>query len=153
MKRVSASERVRQYAESRGWERIGEQEAAELKAQVPGCTAESLAACGIAVEAPWFAVRQHTLEDLRESLEAFTSAYELCPHLRTVCREEVIRAKDRAKWASRSERVAAEKRALKTEMVEWMMIWLSDPTMFPTWVRLREARREAEQLTAGNPLN
>jgi hypothetical protein len=26
---------------------------------------------------------------------------------------------------------------LKAEMFEWMLVWLDDPAMFPTWAQLR----------------
>ena len=79
----------------------------------------------------------HSLEELEESLREFTRVYEARPDLRRYCRDEIIAAKDRARWASRSPRVEENKRALKAEMVQWMLVWLDDPAVFPVWVQLR----------------
>ena len=54
-------------------------------------------------------------------------------------RDLVIAAKDRARWASRSDKVEKSKRAMKAEMVEWMLVWLDDPAMFPAWSARRRA--------------
>jgi hypothetical protein len=45
----------------------------------------------------------------------------------------VIAAKSRARFLSR-------KYPLKAEMVEWMLVWLGDPAMFPAWAQLRRER-------------
>jgi hypothetical protein len=63
--------------------------------------------------------------------------YETRADLRRYCRDEVIAAKDRARWASLSPRVDEHKRELKAEMVEWMLVWLDDPAVFPIWAQLR----------------
>ena len=78
----------------------------------------------------------HTLDGLRRSLEELAVLYAERPR---EVREHVIAAKDRAKWAARNARASVEKRAVKAEMVEWMLVWLDDPAMFSTWVALRVA--------------
>lgn len=40
-------------------------------------------------------------------------------------RRLVIAAKNRARWSR------------KDEMVEWLLVWLNDPTVFDTWAKLR----------------
>jgi hypothetical protein len=54
------------------------------------------------------------------------------------CRRQVIGAKDRAKFLVKNPRTAPERKALKEEMVQWMLVWLENPEVFPAWV---EARR------------
>jgi hypothetical protein len=56
------------------------------------------------------------------------------PNLRQLCREQVIAAKDRAKWLSRKRNIDGEVRYRKATMAEWMLIWLGDPALFPAWV-------------------
>jgi hypothetical protein len=29
---------------------------------------------------------------------------------------------------------------MKAEMVEWMLVWLDDPAIFPAWIQLRRQR-------------
>jgi hypothetical protein len=76
---------------------------------------------------------QHTLDELELSLRELSDVYAVRPDLRRYCRARVIAAKDRARWALRS----AERRRLKTEMVDWMLVWLDDPAMFPAWAGIR----------------
>ena len=82
-------------------------------------------------------VRWKTLDDLEESLREFQRLYAEDPARRRELRDLVIRAKDRARYASRNPKGAPEKRAEKSEMVEWMLVWLGDPSMFSDWVTLR----------------
>ena len=77
----------------------------------------------------------HTLDGLRRSLEELAVLYAERPR---EVREHVIAAKDRAKWAARNARASVEKRALKVEMVEWMLVWLENPEIFESWVGLRK---------------
>ena|ERR1051325_5185464 len=85
-------------------------------------------------------LRWKTLDDLEISLVAFQQMYAEQPSRRRELREIVIRNKDRARFASRNPKITAEKRAIKEEMVQWMLVWLDDPLMFPDWVVLRRAR-------------
>ena len=57
----------------------------------------------------------------------------------------VIAAKDKTRFAARNQKAAAEKRALKLEMVHWMLVWLGDPAMFATWVGLRKSQLNPEK--------
>lgn len=56
-----------------------------------------------------------------------------------------MRAKDRARIISRCASVSAEKQALKREMVEWMLVWLGNPEIFESWVRIRRAQTFSPQ--------
>jgi len=78
-----------------------------------------------------------TLDELAASLREFQRLYAEEPAGRRALRDVVIRTKDRARYASKNPKVAAEKRATKEEMVQWMLVWLDDPSMFSDWVMLR----------------
>jgi hypothetical protein len=100
---------------------------------------------GLPFDQPFAGVRQHTFaeleQSLRELLDVYTAASADGDRERArYCRKQVIAAKDRAKFAARSERSAAEKRAVKEEMAQWMLVWLENPEVFPAWV---EARKRA----------
>lgn len=87
-------------------------------------------------------VRQETLDELERTLLAIGAEYaEGDTRRRTTCRGLVIEAKDHARFAAVRAKDDA-KRALKEEMVRWMLIWLEDPGAFPLWVKLRKRRLE-----------
>jgi len=137
VRQPTKKQRVREFAASRGWTGIGEPEWRELRAALPDVSEATIRASGLAISAPWSGVKQHTLEELETSLDEFAAVYAARPDLRPYCREQVIAAKDHARFASRSPRVEETKRALKAEMVDWMMVWLGDPSMFRTWAQIR----------------
>ena len=105
---------------------------------------------GVPVEQPWAGVRQHSLEELEASLREMLEVYERAGasgdrELARYCRRVVIGAKDRAKFAANRGNEA------KQEMVEWMLVWLENPGVFPAWVDARRARGKtgAETLRRG----
>ena len=55
----------------------------------------------------------------------------------------VREAKQHAELARRSPNA---NRAVKTEMIEWMRVWLETPSAFPVWVRLRKVAPEFQNL-------
>jgi hypothetical protein len=118
---------------ARGWSLIGETEWLELRAALPDISESTIRGAGIPIAQPWCGVRQHTIDELEASLCELSEVYAKHPHLRRTCREQVIAAKARARFLSR-------KHALKNEMVEWMLVWLGDPAMFPAWAALRRER-------------
>jgi hypothetical protein len=126
-------QRVLDYLAARGWSVIGEAEWLELKAALPDISETTIRRAGIPIAQPWCGVRQHTIDELETSLRELSEVYAAHPHLRRTCREQVIAAKARARFLSR-------KHALKAEMVEWMLVWLGDPAMFPAWAALRRGR-------------
>jgi hypothetical protein len=142
--RVSKRQRARDYVAEHGWSRIGEAEWAELRAALPDVSETTLRECGVPIDSPWRGIHQHTLDELEASLVEFSEVYEHRPDLHTACRAQVIAAKDRARWLSRSPRIDAEKRQLKTEMTDWLLVWLDDPAIFPVWVRARRAQLDRE---------
>ena len=102
---------------------------------------------GLPFEQPWAGVRQHTFEELEQSLREMLLVYEEATangdrDRARYCRRQVIAAKDRAKFA-------AAKKPEKAEMAEWMLVWLENPPVFPAWV---EARKRVCALSAdGGP--
>ena len=116
---------------------IGENEWRELRSALGDISETTLRACGIPIAAPWSGVASHSIDDLEACLQALSHLYETRPDLRRYCRDQVIAAKDRARWAARSPKVEESKRRMKAEMVEWMLVWLDDPAVFPAWVQLR----------------
>jgi hypothetical protein len=140
--RTTKRQRVLDYASARGWTKIGEAEWNELRRELPDVSEAAIPRCGIAVDAPWCGVRQHGLEELEESLRAFSCVYAEREDLRRWCRDQVIAAKDRARWISRRAGGDEGLRARKAEMVEWMLVWLGDPAVFPVWADAWHAARE-----------
>jgi hypothetical protein len=144
--RITKKQRVRQWAAERGWTIISETEWSQLRAALPHVSENTIREAGIPVAPPWRGVRQHTIEELEESLCELSAVCASRPDLRRYCRELVIEAKDRARWAGRSARTEESQQKLKAEMVEWMLVWLDDPSMFPMWAELRRERMRAERL-------
>lgn len=135
----SASKRARllELMAARGWDRVGEAEWNVLTVAIPKFTTSDLRHAGVPAEPPWSGVAQKTFEELEASLRALGEVYGTRQDLRRFCRREVIRAKDRARLASRNVRLSEDKRREKSEMVEWMLVWLGDPALFPAWSELR----------------
>ncbi len=151
MPRISKKRRVLDYVAARGWVRIGEAEWNELRAALPEVSVAVIQGAGlegVEIGPPWAGVRQHTLGELERSLNDLGAVYESRPDLASFCRQQVIRAKDRARGASRNHGLEESRRQLKKEMVEWMLVWLGDPRVFPAWAKLRRERMEANVLPA-----
>jgi len=95
---------------------------------------------------PYAGIRQHTFEELEQSLREMLLVYmdAMAAGDRgraRYCRRQVIGAKDRARYLARDGRTAPEKKARKEEMAQWMLVWLENPEVFPAWV---EARKRVE---------
>jgi len=128
---------VLDFVAARSWDVIGESEWHELRSTLGDISESTLRASGIPITAPWSGVAAHSMDELEMALLELTQVYETRTDLRRYCRDQVIGAKDRARWASRSPRIDEPKRRTKEEMVEWMLVWLDDPAVFPVWVQLR----------------
>ena len=150
--RVTNRRRVLDYAAERGWSRIGGLEWNELRRAMPEVPLRWLRTAGLPVDQPWRGVIQDSFENLGQSLCELGEVYTEQPRLANLCREEVILAKDHARLASRNTRVARDKRGQKVEMVEWMLVWLGDPTVFPVWAALR-MRQKTESAKIGDCSN
>ncbi len=102
-----------------------------------------LRATGLPFDQPYAGVRQHTFEELEQSLRDVLQVYQeaLSTGQRDrarYCRRQVIAAKDRAKWLAVTPRSTPEKRTEKEEMAQWMLVWLENPEVFPAWVEARK---------------
>jgi hypothetical protein len=129
--------RVLEFISERGWGQIGEAEWGELRKTFPDVSEATLRGCGLPIALPWRGVASHSLDELASCLREFSFIYQNRPDLQRYCRDQVITAKDRARWASRNPKVDEPTRGMKAEMLDWMLVWLDDPAMFPEWVQLR----------------
>jgi hypothetical protein len=124
--------------EDRGWTGIAAAEWQALREAFPATSEDTLRrhlqALEAAVEQPWRGIDTKSLDALEASLKEMAAVY---PALPRETRAVVIAAKDKTRFASRNRKAAAEKRAMKLEMVEWMLVWLGDPAMFAAWAGLR----------------
>jgi hypothetical protein len=110
---------------------------------------------GLPFHQPHAGIRQHTLEELEQSLgemlQVYTEAAAAGNRERArYCRRQVIGAKDRARFVAQDARAPAEKRALKEEMVVWMLVWLDNPDVFPAWLAAR--KRVSPAASASDPI-
>ena len=84
-------------------------------------------------------VRQDSLESLERTLLQLQREYEGGGEQeKRRCRDCVIEAKDHARWAARKMPEDDPRRALKEEMLLWLLTWLENPGAFPLWVALRK---------------
>ena len=88
---------------------------------------------GVALTPEVEGVRQESFAQLERTLLSATRA------------AAVLEAKRHAELARRSPKA---NRAVKTEMIEWMRVWLEAPGVFALWLRLRKATPEFRQLLA-----
>ena len=110
-----------------------------------------LRATGLPFDQPYCGIRQHTFEELEQSLldvlQVYREALATGERDRArYCRRQVIGAKDRAKFLAVTPRSTPEKRTQKEEMAQWMLVWLENPEVFPAWV-------EAKKKTIQPPMN
>ena len=136
MPRASKRRLLREFIAAQGWPKVGEAEWAAIQQALPEVDLADLKHLEMPVEPPWHGVRQQTFGELAESLTAIAGVYEERADLRPLCRRLVIEAKDHARLAARNTRVSEERRRAKSQMAEWMLVWLSDPALFPAWARL-----------------
>jgi hypothetical protein len=102
-----------------------------------------LRATGLPFDQPYAGIRQHTFEELEQSLldmlQVYREALSAGQRDRArYCRRQVIAAKDRAKFLAVSARTTPEKRTQKEEMAQWMLVWLENPEVFPAWAGARK---------------
>jgi hypothetical protein len=100
-------------------------------------------------EQPYAGIRQHTFEELEQSLREMLRVYSEAKAAgdrgrARYCRRQAIGAKDRARFLARDARTPPERKALKEEMVEWMLVWLENPEVFPAWVEARKRMQNFE---------
>jgi hypothetical protein len=141
--------RLSEYLRERKLTRVTEREWRELLAMLSPVSESYLrrllTEMEIPVDPPFGGVRQKTFEDLERSLLEMEEAYSRATEsgdrtLAQQCRNVVIQAKDHARLAARSAKTPAERKAVKEEMIRWMLVWLENPGVFPAWVRLRKLK-------------
>jgi len=115
-----------------------------------------LRATGLPFDQPWAGIRQHTFEELEESLRGMLAVYTEAAaagdkERARYCRRQVIAAKDRAKWMAQNPRTAAERKVEKEEMAQWMLVWLENPEVFPAWVEARKIARYSPEPSSEAP--
>ena len=71
-------------------------------------------------------------------LQVYGTPWRLASATARYCRRQVIGAKDRAKCLAVTPRSTPERRTQKEEMVQWMLVWLENPEVFPAWVDARK---------------
>ncbi len=139
--------RLREYLSERNLTAVTEPEWRELVERLAPISESYLrrllADTGIPVAQPFAGVRQKTFEDLERSLvemeEVYTRSKETGDRARAQwCRNAVIQAKDHARLAARGSKTSPEKKTQKEEMIQWMLVWLDSPGIFPAWVKLRK---------------
>jgi hypothetical protein len=104
---------------------------------------ELLRDTGLPFEQPFAGIRQHTFEELEESLLEMQRVYAEAMaagnrERARYARRQVIAARDRAKYLARNPRTAPEKQREKEEMGEWMLVWLDNPEVFTAWIQARK---------------
>jgi hypothetical protein len=100
---------------------------------------ELLRSTGLPFDQPYAGIRQHTFDELEQSLREMLLVYADATasgnrERARYCRRQVIGAKDRARYLMHNPRTDSEKRAQKEEMAQWMLVWLENPEVFPVWV-------------------
>jgi hypothetical protein len=79
-------------------------------------------------------VRQSDFDELERTLTALAELYAAGEQATArECRRLVIEARQHARWAAK--RANADQ--TKTEMMQWMLVWLENPAVFPAWAALR----------------
>ena len=115
---------------------------ARFASSTPGYLRRLLRDSGLPLAPLVEGVRQDSLDELERTLLALEREYSQAKssgnrERATACRRLVIEAKSHARFALRRSSTSQEKRSIKQEMVEWMIVWLEDPALFAPWVRLR----------------
>ncbi len=138
-----------EYLKEKNLGRVTEREWREIVARLAPVSESYLrrllADTAIPVAQPFAGVRQKTFKELEDSLlameEVYSQAKETGDRARAQqCRNAVIQAKDHARFAARSPKASPEKKVQKEEMIQWMLVWLDDPGVFPAWVKLRKKK-------------
>jgi hypothetical protein len=145
----SVKRRVREYLEAEHPTAITEAVWRDLLAKLAPVSEsylrDLLRSTGLPFDQPYAGIHQHSFEELEQSLRDMLEVYQAASAAgdrdrARYCRRQVIAAKDRAKFAAANPKFDDARRAQKEEMVQWMLVWLENPEVFPAWV---EARKRA----------
>ncbi len=149
----SKSAALRAYVEERRPASIGAGEFDELSQRLApvseGYLRKLLRETGLPLSPVVEGVRQDSLPELERTLLALELEYREAAaagdraRAKTV-RRAVISAKDHARFTLA--KLSGARRAEREEMLLWIMTWLENPGVFPTWLALRKsASHEKEQ--------
>ncbi len=88
-------------------------------------------------------VRTGSLEEARQSLLAMSREYAQSPDKSRAAdvHGAVLRSKQHTKLALAS-RMDGDKRKVKQEILEWLLVWLENPAIFESWLSVRESKRQ-----------
>ena len=95
-------------------------------------------------------VRQENLQELERTLLQLSEIYARARQennfvlVRRV-RDLVIEARQHASWAKRREQARGINNPLRAEVLLWLLTWLENPLLFPTWVCMRKRTQQHEQ--------
>jgi hypothetical protein len=104
---------------------------------------ELLRATGLPFAQPYAGIHQKSFAELEHSLTGMLAAYKGAAAagdrvLARYCRRQVVAAKDRARFIAHNPKTSPDKQAEKNEMIQWMLVWLENPEVFPAWVEIRK---------------
>lgn len=121
---------------------VGEAEWAELKTLLAPITdsylRKLLRESGVPLAPLVEGVRQSGFDELERTLTALAELYAATDRARArQCRQLVIEARQHARWAAQRAGQDDVKRRMKEEMMQWMLVWLENPAVFPAWAALR----------------
>ena len=61
-------------------------------------------------------------------------------------RQSVLQIKSELEWLATSPSAPANRRAVAHEVVQWLTVWLQNPSIFADWLALRRATAEFQEL-------
>ncbi|MFN7998543.1 MAG: hypothetical protein U0Q18_33280 [Bryobacteraceae bacterium] len=149
----SRKQGLREHLATHGIASIGETEWRDLLRELAPISEsylrELLRATGLPIAQPFAGIRQSSFDDLertlREMLEVYSEAKKAGDRSRArYCRRQVIAAKDHARFIATNAKTPPEKKAQKDEMIQWMLVWLENPEVFPAWVDIRKPLLERD---------
>ena len=144
---MAHSRALRDYLAARQITAVGEAEWRELLRELAPISEaylrELLRRSGLPFAQPYNGIHQQTFRELECTLRDMLAAYALEVEAgdreqARYCRRQVIAAKERARWITRSPKTQPEKKAEKEEMLRWILVWLENPPVFPAWVEVRK---------------
>ena len=99
--------------------------------------------CGLPLDPVVEGVRQDSLKELERTLLALAAEYLAAREtgnevLALHCRRVVMIGKEHARLAARHAGASADEQRRKDEMASWMLLWLENPELFPSWLALRK---------------
>ena len=147
LRRRPVKQRLREYLATGPVARITEAEWTDLLQRLAPVSESYLRQLirdtGLPFDQPFAGIRQHSLEELedslREMLQVYADAVAAGDQQRArYCRRQVIGAKDRARHVGYAAKTPPAKKAQKEEMVDWMLVWLENPGIFTAWMDARK---------------